>query len=168
VRPLSFVGSGFWGKQSDMPLFAPPSIEGMRILADGRDGLEGRGLLLISALHLAARNLQGVEIRVLGGQDVVIEVAIEALRWDTGLSIGLVPPDADLRAELAGARLFVAVAARKTDHLPLAEVAAAGVSSLVPVQFPPAGAGASALALMRAAHDPRELARQILDRLESS
>jgi hypothetical protein len=121
---------------------------------------------VISALHLAARNLQDVAIRVLGGQDIVIQVAVEALRWDTGLAISLVPPDADVRAELAGARLFVAVAARKTDHLPLAEVAAAGIPSLVPVQLPPPGAGTTALVLMRAAHDSRELACRILDRLE--
>jgi len=150
-----------------MPLVAPPSIAGLRILADGRDDLEARGLLLISALHLAAPNLHGVEVRVLGGQDVVTQVAVAALRWDTGLSIALVPPDANIRTELAGARLFVAVATRNTDHLPLAEVAAAGVSSLLPVQFPPPGAGAATLVLMRAAHDPRELARRILDRLES-
>jgi hypothetical protein len=90
-----------------MPLFAPPSIAGMRILADGRDGFEGRALLLISALHLAARSLQDVEIRVLGGRDVVIQVAVEALRRETGLSITLVPADADFRTELAGARWFV-------------------------------------------------------------
>jgi len=64
MPPLSFAGSGFWGKQFGMPLVAPPLTAEIRILADGRDGIEGRGLLLISALHLAAHNLRGVETRV--------------------------------------------------------------------------------------------------------
>ena len=132
-----------------------------RLLTDGSEGAEGRGLFVLSAFHLAAGDLQGVDIRILNGPEVV-RVAAEALRWETGLSVEVAPPDADIMAELAGASLFAAVAARSTDHLPLAQIAARGIRSLIAVQFPLPGAGAAAMTLVRAAHDPRELGARIL------
>lgn len=133
----------------------------MRLVADGREDAEGRALFVLSAFHLVAGELQGVSIRILNGPEVV-QVAIEALRWETGLSIEAAPPDADIAAELAGTSLFVAVAARSTNHLPLAQVAAHGVRKLVALQFPAPGAGAATMTLMRAAHDPRELGGRIV------
>ena len=132
-----------------------------RLITDGSEGAEGRGLLIVSALHLAARDLQGVDIRILNGPEVV-RVATEALRWETGLSVEVAPPDADIAAELANASLFAAVAARSTDHLPLAQAAAHGIRTLIALQFPPLGAGAAAITLVRAAHDPCELGIRIL------
>jgi hypothetical protein len=152
-----FVESTLSEKGSLMRLLPPRP----RLITDGSEDAEGRGLFVVSALHLAARDLQGVDIRILNGQELV-RVATEALRWETGLSVEVAPPDADIAAELAGASLFAAVAARCTDHLPLVQVAACGIRSLIAVQFPLSGAGAAALTLVRAAHDPREFGARIL------
>jgi acid phosphatase class B len=134
----------------------------IRILADGRDDSDGRGLLLLSAFHLAASGLQHAVIHVVHGHDTKLRAGVAALRWDTGLRIAIAPRDSDIAAEMAGARLFVAVAARNTWHLPMSQAGAAGVRCLVPVQFPQRGAGPAAVAWGRAAHDTRALGALII------
>jgi hypothetical protein len=137
----------------------------LRLVINGADDLHSRGLLLLSALALAADQLAGVQVHILNGHDEVLRTAAACLTWDTGLHISSAPPDANPYAELAGATLYVAVATRSAAGLPLAAAEAVGVPSMVPVQFPGPDTDARTLSLVRAAHDPRLLAGLILDRL---
>ena len=125
-----------------------------KLVLDGTEGIEGRALLLLSALARRAVRFAGVEI-VLLGDDPDVRAAMALLRWETGLRIGV---EADVTTALQGARLLAAVTFRETAHLPLDAAAAAGVPTLIAIQFPDlARHGAATLALQRAAHDPDRL-----------
>jgi hypothetical protein len=142
------------------------SIPRRRLVLDGIEGVEGRALFLVSTLHHAASQLIGWELMFIRAGDPYVRTAIEALRWDTMLDATTVSDDAILNA-FSRAELYVAVCFRDTAHLPLDHVAAAGVPTLLPIQFPDiARHGATALALQRAAHDPAVLCSALLDRLE--
>jgi hypothetical protein len=136
---------------------------GLRLVIQGNDDVETRGLLVLSALAHAVDELTDVEICVVGGDDLVVRTAVECLWWDEGLNISVAPPGSDLRLELEGAALYVAVVTRSKDALPLAVVDAAGVPALVAVQFAGPDVDARTLCLTRAAHDPRALARAIVE-----
>jgi hypothetical protein len=137
-----------------------------RLVLDGIEGIEGRALFLVSALHHAASQLIGWELIFIHADDPYVRTAVEALRWDTMLDATTVSDDA-IATVLSRAELYVAVCFRDTTHLPLDHVAAAGVPTLLPIQFPDIGRhGAAALALQRAAHDPAILCSTLLDRLE--
>jgi hypothetical protein len=138
-----------------------PARRSLRVVIDAEDSGRARGLLLVSALHVAAPRLAGVVIEVLNGDDPSVGAALENLVWEAGLRVVVHPADTPPQPVLSGAALFVAVAVADARHLPLREAAAAGVPALVPVQFPSA-VDARALALVRAAHDPAELARRIV------
>ncbi|MBR0681569.1 hypothetical protein GXW74_13820 [Roseomonas eburnea] len=134
-----------------------------RLVVDGEDSDRGRGLLLLSALHLAAPHMRGTCVEVMNAEEPPMRAAIESLRWETGLNVR-----ATLRAPedvLPGAALFVAIAVAGADHLPLAQAAAAGVPVLVPLQFPSDDAPPGTLLLARAAHDPGFLAERMLRHL---
>jgi hypothetical protein len=134
-----------------------------RLVLDGTEGIEGRVLLLLSALHHCAPSLAGWNVALLGAEDSAVLAAAEALHWDTGLSIA---PATDGATALAGARLYAAVAFRTTRHLPLAQLAAMGVPSLIAVQFPEQSLhGVAELALLRAAHDPVRLAEKLREQI---
>jgi hypothetical protein len=137
----------------------------LRLVIQGSDDAETRGLLVLSALAHAVDELTDVEIRVVGGNDAVVRTAVECWRWDEGLNISVAPPDSDLRLELEGAALYVAVVTRSKDALPLGVVHAAGVPPLVAVQFAGPDMDATTLSLVRAAHDPRALARAIVEQI---
>jgi len=135
-----------------------------RLVGYGAEDSEGRALLLISALHHAADSLAGCEIRFTGVREPAVGAALAALRWDTGLDAQPVP-EGEEAAVLSGAGLFAAVLFRG-DARVMASIEAAGVPSMIAVQFPdPARHGPPVLALQRAAHDPALLARHILARL---
>jgi hypothetical protein len=142
------------------------STQRRRLVLDGTEGVEGRALFLVSALHHAARQLAGWELMFTRAGDPYVRTAIEALRWDTALDASAISGDA-IASALSRAELYVAVCFRDTAHLPLDRVAAAGVPTLLPIQFPDVDRhGAAALALQRAAHDPAVLCSALLDRLE--
>jgi hypothetical protein len=133
-----------------------------RLVADGTEGIEGRALLVLSALHHCMPWLQGWEVALVGAEPAVL-AASEALYWDTGLAIS---PTDDAASVLAGSRLYVAVTCRTTDHLPCALLATLRVPCLIAVQFPdPMLHGAAEFALQRAAHDPVLLARLVRERI---
>jgi hypothetical protein len=128
-----------------------------RLAIDGAEGLQGRALMLISALHLAADRFRSLDL-ILLGPDPVVAAAVEVLRWDTGLSLRR---EAD-RAAVEKADLFAAVAFTDTAHLPLAELARGSIPALIAIQFPdPARHRPAAFAFQRAAHDPRLLAEAL-------
>ncbi|NMJ41497.1 hypothetical protein GWK16_09615 [Roseomonas sp. JC162] len=133
-----------------------------RIVVDGEDSSRSRGLLVVSALHLAAEGLHGIAIAVMNADDPPMAAAVEVLQGETGLRIEPWPASVAPRNVLREARLFVSVAVDDTAHLPLGEAAALGVPVIAPVQFPAPHADADALALLRAAHDPKALAGRML------
>jgi hypothetical protein len=133
-----------------------------RIVVDGEDSARSRGLLVVSALHLAAAGLRDVRIDVMNAEDPTVATALEVLVWETGLRIAPWPSSVPPREVLREARLLVAVAVVGTEHLPIPAAAAAGVPVIAAVQFPAPEAGAATLGLLRAAHDPRALAGRLL------
>ncbi len=134
------------------------------LVIDGSEGIEGRALLLLSALHHAAPTLHGWHIALAGTSDTAVQAAAEALNWDTGLSL-LAPT----RETFARASLYAAVAFRSTKHLPMAWIASSGIPAVIAVQFPdPRLHDAAILALQRAAHDPVLLAEAICAKALSS
>lgn len=141
---------------------------GARILVHAEDGVVGRGLLTISALHLAAGKLGQSHIDLFCAGQVPVRAAAEVLRSETELSVRELAGPEELLAQLPGATLFLAVSGKARDHLPLAAAAAAGVRCLVPVQFPSHQPTAEDLRLVRAAHDPQTLADEILAMVHSA
>lgn len=136
-----------------------------RIVLDGCEDIEGRALLLVSALHFGAAALAGWKVHFVVQGDAVVCAALDALRWDTGLDVEWLH-DRQRDAVLPGARLFAAVCFRDVARLNLEDIARHGVPALVAIQFPDFERhGAEALALQRAAHDPQLLCAEILARL---
>ena len=136
-----------------------------RIVLDGCEDIEGRALLLVSALHFGAAALAGWKVQFVVQGDAVVCAALDALRWDTGLDVEWLH-DRQRDTVLPGARLFAAVCFRDVSRLHLQDIARHGVPALVAIQFPDFERhGAGALALQRAAHDPELLCAEILGRL---
>lgn len=141
------------------------TIRRPRLVADGTDGMDGRALLLVSALHRGAKRMAQWEILFVSCRDPSVQTAIEALRWDTGLDVSVIPEGGEGRA-LSGAQLFAAVAFRDVEYLPLGAIVSHSVPMLVAIQFPdPARHGAAVFALQRAAHDPERLAAALVARI---
>lgn len=135
-----------------------------RIVVDGTDGIDGRALLLVSALYCGAAALADWRIDFIQARDAAVQTAIAALRWDTGLDAVALPPERD-DAAFEGARLYAAVCFRDGAHLALGAAARHDVPVLIAIQFPRADQGVAAIALQRAAHDPALLCAALLDRL---
>ncbi|WP_128560603.1 hypothetical protein [Methylobacterium crusticola] len=104
-------------------------------------------------------------IEFIDAADEAVAAAVAVLRWDTGLDVALVPPAAT-RADpsfLQGALLYGAVRFSDTAGLRLPEARRLGVPVLVALQFPAGGmVDPVRLGLLRAAHDPAILGRQIV------
>lgn len=133
-----------------------------RIVLDGIEGAEGRALLLVSALHHAASGLLHCQLLMVRAQDRAVRAAVEALRWDTGLDISAVDEPYS-SATLQDAALFAAIGSRTVHYLPLQQLAACGVPTLIALQFPSADTiDRQFLPLQRAAHDPRVFAGTML------
>jgi hypothetical protein len=123
------------------------------IVADGTEGIEGRALLLISALHIAAPSIAHCDIRFFAVRDPVVRAAIEALRWDTNLTVSIIQHGEPLVA-LAGASLYLAIAFRETSHLMLAAARRLAVPTLIAVQFPETTTASGEYVVPPEAHDP--------------
>ena len=117
--------------------------------------------MVLSALSLIARELAGVEVRILNGDEPVVRTAAEVLGRDSGLSISVAPRSADAICEIEAAALYVAVVSSPAARRALEHVSA-HVPAIVAVQFPGADVDAYTLSLLRAAHDPRVLGRVML------
>lgn len=138
----------------------------MHLVIDGTDDLEGRGLLVLSALTFVVDALADLPITVLVGDDPVVQTAALCLRWDTALQIDIADANVDPAVAMQGASLFVAVAFRSmlSQYLPAA--LEAHVPTLLAVQFPADHVVTPAMmTLVRAAHDPRVLGATIVSRL---
>lgn len=127
------------------------------VVCDGSESVEGRALLLISALHHAKDALTGVPIRFVNVSDRAVVSAIELLEWDFGLDVGMVAlehGDSAVQA-LSGARLYAAIGFRDAKHLLGQEASRASVPSLIALQFPDMQTlDAHGTLMLAAAHDP--------------
>lgn len=138
----------------------------MIIILDGREGRDGRALLLISALHHCADELRGLELWVADAAEPGVLVALDLLRWDLGLNVKLFDEDAEAR--LASARLYASISFGAGPWHTLARFEAAGIPTLLARQFPPPGAfAAEDLSMVRAAHDPELYARCLVSRIKT-
>jgi hypothetical protein len=136
-----------------------------RLVVDGADNCESRGLMILSALSLIADDLTDVDVRILNGEHPFVRTAVECLGWDTNLNVSVVPPSVEPTRELSGASLYVALVSSTTARAHAEQAATLGVPSIVAAQFPGEDVDARTLTLMRAAHDPRVLGRLILEAL---
>jgi hypothetical protein len=132
---------------------------------DGAEGVEGRALLLVSALHHVAAAQADWQIDFIHARDAVVQAAIAALRFDTGLDANALSPQ-QAKTAFCGARLYAAVCMRDCAHLDLDAAARYDVPTLIAIQFPLEAHGAPVLALQRAAHDPAVLGAALLARLD--
>jgi len=131
------------------------------IVLDGTESVNGRALLTGSALYFCADWLHRVDLRLSDVTEESVALAVEALRWDCGVSVTLLRPSV-VRSPLFGADLYGGIAFRSVRHLRLREAAAAGIPALVAVQFPAEEEFCPGLLLrQRAAFDPREFAAEL-------
>ena len=137
----------------------------MRLVIDGAEDADFRGLVAISALTFIAASLRSVPIVVWVGDDPVMHTAVHSLQWDTGLQITIPGMATDAREILRDASLLVAVVFRSGVSYPVEAALRAHVPTLVAVQFPDENASLDTMSLVRAAHDPRALGLAILSRL---
>jgi hypothetical protein len=137
----------------------------LRLVMDGTENVDCRGLMAISALTVIAASLRDVPIMVWVSDDPAVHTAVHALRWDTGLQISIASMDTDPGEILHGASLFVAVTFKGAVSYAVEAASKAQIPTLVAVQFPDENATPDAMFLVRAAHDPRALGVEILSRL---
>ena len=107
----------------------------LRVVVDGQEGTEGRALMVLSALHLHARSLRGVEVEIIDVSGPEVFIASEVLAYDEGLCVTAYA-EVDSGERLGDADLYVAIAFGRLDHLRLVEAASWGVPCLVASQFP--------------------------------
>ncbi|MGQ9367388.1 hypothetical protein [Azospirillum sp. ST 5-10] len=137
------------------------------IAFDGTESVTGRALLTVSALHWCADWLPLFRPRFLDVTDENVALACQALHWDLGVEIEVVPPaGARDGPSLADASLYAGIAFRSAEHMRLAEAAALSVPVLLAVQFPdPSWCSRSVVLLEDAAFDPRRFAAHLRDAL---
>jgi hypothetical protein len=141
---------------------------GSRIVClDGTEGLDGRALMLLSVCHLAARRLRSWSLRIIDVDDPDVELAAEALAFDTGLDVHVLGSTA-AEDPLRGASLYVALTHRGIAHLRLEEAARAGIPVLAAAQSAECP-GRSDMLPTAFGHDTRAFADLLgvsLDRIE--
>ena len=140
------------------------------IVVDGSENANGRALMAISALTLAAPKLGAARLRFINVRDPAVRAAVEILRWDAGLQVEWTEagfPATAPRRKIPS--LFLAVAFRPSKEIDDAAMKAAriGIPALIAVQFPTADAAGPTLALTRVAHDLRLLADRIVEAWEA-
>lgn len=126
---------------------------------DGTESVGGRALTLVSALYWCADSLRNAQVRFIDVKDRNVGLAIDALRWDTGLAVSA-QPDGE---GLAESSLYAGIAFRSAPHMRLAEAKHHGVKVLLAIQFPDmAWLSAPVLTLSEAAFDPRKYAEHLV------
>jgi len=141
------------------------AVPSFRIAVDGREDTEGCALLALSAIHLCGTWLKSTELNVIGSSGTVVDVALEALSWDTGVAVQ--HWRAEDRGVIADCDLLLAVRRFSPDWDMLAHAERAGVGTIVAIQFPRLDdlSAAAFLGSVREAHDSAMLATRIEARL---
>jgi hypothetical protein len=131
------------------------------LVLDGREDIDGRALLLMSALHHVGPDLHRFRLRFADVASEAVRLAINLLRWDLGLDAAE-SPDAEVEANLPDTRLYLSISFAEPTWPRLAQMKAAGVPTLAARQFPPdIQSNAEAMTLTRAAHDPKVFATRL-------
>jgi hypothetical protein len=131
-----------------------------RIVVDGREGEEGRALMVLSALYHCAEALVDRPILFVDVESEAVQIGVGALCWDTGLQATALPPRQPL--SLDRTCLFAAILRRGVAGPRLHAARQAGATTLIAVQFPSSYADAGVLDLVPAAHDPCRFADRLV------
>jgi hypothetical protein len=131
-----------------------------KIVVDGREGEEGRALMVLSALHHCAETLAGQPILFADVESSAVAIGVEVLRWETGLEVAYARPGAPV--PLQPGCLFAAILCHGLPWPRYSAVLGSGMRTLIAVQFPPLDAEPATLALLAAAHDPRRFADRLI------
>lgn len=139
------------------------STECKTLVLDGKENIERRCFLTISALYHCANELASLKIKFIDVDDPSVSAAIDVLRYDTGLRVHETEYDHSTFEDVC---LYAGVVLREPSGLRTTEAAMALVPTLIAAQFPPVGtADSSSLALVRSAHDPSAFARALVAKL---
>ncbi|WP_029008783.1 hypothetical protein [Azospirillum halopraeferens] len=134
---------------------------------DGTESVTGRAMLTVSALHRCTDWLPLVRPRFIDVTDENVVLACQALRWELGVEIEVLPPSG-MRAHppLRGAHLYAGIAFRSAGHMRLVEAAALSVPVILAIQFPEeAWCSRSVILHEDAAFDPGIFATHLHDAL---
>lgn len=138
-----------------------------RVFIDGLEDKQGRSLLVISALYHCRSELLGTEIQFLDVNSVAVRGAVDLLRWETGLNVGISCSRDENGGDsiFEGANLYAAIRFDSLDGLHVAEAKTHGIPLLLALQFLPRSATSEQLALLRSAHDPALFAQHLIERM---
>ncbi|KQQ15531.1 hypothetical protein ASF59_14465 [Methylobacterium sp. Leaf121] len=138
-----------------------------RVIIDGLEDKQGKSLLAISALYHCRSELSGIEIRFVDVDNAAVHGAIDLLRWETGLDVGIPSNlgENSGRSIFEGASLYAAIRLNSLDGLHTIEAAFFKVPLLLALQFLPESATSEQLALLRPAHDPALFAQYLIERI---
>ncbi|MGQ9367399.1 tetratricopeptide repeat protein [Azospirillum sp. ST 5-10] len=133
--------------------------QGPIIALDGAESSFGRAFLVVSALYWCAEALADCRLRFLDVRQRDVGLALDALRWDTGLDVTAQPDGEGLQ----GAALYAGIAFRSAAHLRLDAAERLGVPTLVAIQFPdPEWVSPAVLSLGDAAFDPEAFGARLV------
>lgn len=129
--------------------------------------MQGRSLLAISALYHCRSELSDTEISFLDANSVAVRGAIDLLRWETGLDVGISSCVDELSdaSVFEGAKLYAAIRFDSPDGRHVAKAKHFRIPLLLALQFLPRSATSEQLALLRSAHDPALFAQRLIERL---
>lgn len=137
------------------------------LIVFGREDEECRALFVVSALYHCTEVLSNRPIRFVEVDDVAVEIAVEVLRFDTGLLVDVVPRGVPGQgAGYAGGALFAAVVLEDVTRIPVYLAERHNVPQLVLAQFPALHRmTGTVLEHLSAAQNPRAFARVLCERL---
>lgn len=136
------------------------------IVLDSREDENGRALFSLSALHMCAAELRGATIHALGSSGIIVNVALDAFSFDTGILVRHFAQH-DAAAALEAADLYLSISLSSVDPVWAEDAKRLGVPLIVASQFPALAANPAPTLPARFAHDTRQLAgriRQTLDK----
>ncbi|WP_128560602.1 glycosyltransferase [Methylobacterium crusticola] len=137
-EPIHATGGVDFGRMPQLGALAAPSRR-EAILVKGYHGWAGRGLHILSALHLAAPALRRFRIRILVGGPAVARMA-QALADQDGLDVAVLPhlPNDEVLRRVAEARMVVGLGISDGVSAMLLEAMSLGA---FPIQGTTSGAG---------------------------
>lgn len=107
------------------------------VVVHGREDHESRALFIVSALYHCVDVLEGRPVRFVNVDDVAVKMAAQVFAFDTGLETEIVPDtESHLETAFKDAALFVAVALRHCQSIPVNLAQIHQVPSLLVAQFP--------------------------------
>lgn len=140
--------------------------KGPRLLIDGREDSQSKALVVISALHLLARQVPICALNVVAATPHVVDVAVSAFAWDTGVDVAFFD-ETELRVAMEGSDMAIAVRFSSVPAELERECLRANKPMIAVIQFPSLASGGSQVGNRLAAHDTGALARLIAEAIPS-